>query len=187
MHRLLPRSRPALLATVFLLVALAGCGLTEEDERVCADVVCTVGYCLAQAGQPVCHCGALEWSLGEQCASQSPETLDDDGTPQSATPLEPSATARTFTFDASFDRSKTDVDYFSFQGLAGHIYRATCLGAGCQVEIQNEAKERLGFTSILGDPVHAKLSTSGRYYVRTSATSTFGGDYTLKLEDLGLE
>lgn len=187
MHRLLPRSRPALLATVLLLVSLAGCGLTEEDERVCADVVCTVGYCLAKAGQPVCHCGALEWSLGQTCASQSPETLDDDGSPQAATPLEPSATAHTFTFDSSSDRSKTDVDYFSFQGLAGHIYRATCLGAGCQVEIQNEAKERLAFTYTLGDPVLAELSASGRYYVRAHTSSTFGGDYTLKLEDLGLD
>ena len=190
MHLHPPRVHPGTLTAVFLLVSLAGCGLTEEDTRVCAGIVCSAGYCLAESGQPVCHCGPLEWSLGQTCALQREETPteDTDNTPPSATPLEPSSVPRTFTF-ARLPRPKQDVDYFAFQAVAGHIYRVSCKApGGCEVSVQDGILRTLAVSAHRqGAPLHIELTSPGQYFLHAVSFTSEGGEYSLLLEDLGLD
>jgi hypothetical protein len=185
-HRL--PSRPGPLATVLLLASLTSCGLTEEDTRVCAGVTCSAGYCIAEQGRPVCHCGAWEQALGETCDVVPPLPEDTDRTPEGATPLAPSAEPQTFRFDPSRPDA-VDLDYFRFEASAGHIYRVACTSSlGCGLRLLDarhvSVVSQEGWE---GATLHAELATAGLFYVQVQHRRSGAGDYSLRFEDLGTD
>ncbi len=186
MHRRSLRSGPAPWAAVLLLVSLAGCGLTEEDERVCAGVECSAGFCLAEQGQPVCHCGAWELALGELCVARG-GVLEPDDTSEGATPLEPTAAPRDFTFRARAEGER-DADHFTFEALSAHTYRFTCTAhdIGCRLSVTLpgelsplQASGRPGTTLVF------EARRSGRHALQAQPDLLRGGAYSLRMEDLG--
>lgn len=182
------RRSPPLLATVLLFALLAGCGLTEEDARVCEGVTCTAGYCIAVGGQPVCHCGAWEQAVGETCALVRDVPMDTDDSPEGATPLAPSGEPVSSTFAPTW--SSLDVDYFVFEASAGHIYRLSCTASatGCYLSLVDaEGRDVAKGGGSPGFAFQVELAQAGRYHVRLVSLSGQAGDYSVRLEDLGLD
>jgi hypothetical protein len=124
--------------------------------------------------------GAYSWRL--QAASG-----DDHGdTPSEATPVTPSSTSIGAAIHAT-----SDVDVFSFEAAAGHIYEISCNTSAfdCDLVLLNA----LGAV-VIGDTydttyarVRVELNTPGSYYFRIQPGDSTIGAYTYRLQDLGVD
>ncbi len=117
---------------------------------------------------------------------------DDHGdVPAEATTLTPSSTAVAAKFETA-----TDIDSFTFDAQAGHIYSFLCTSTtggyyGCLTSITDAAGTILatsssGYSSV----VTYEFTQPGPFFVRTSTQYAYGAQqsqYTYRFEDLGVD
>ncbi|MBL0693019.1 hypothetical protein [Comamonas sp. JC664] len=193
----MPRFRFDSLPRLFALLAvglLAACGgpSIEEDERVCANVECSAGRCVAEAGAPMCRCGAWEEAAGLTCVIVSYQQEDDHGdTPATATALAPSDSFHEGAIQPPF-RGKPDRDVFAIPTPAGHGYRFI-LRAGTLSDVSVVLLESSGRV-VSTEPIQREggvtvefVSTeeAPRFISLGAARDGDSGTYTYRLEDLG--
>ncbi|MFY2562980.1 hypothetical protein ACN469_35630 [Corallococcus terminator] len=189
--------RSFFIPRLFALVALGlliACGVPydeEEDARVCAEVECGAGRCVAdEDGAPVCRCGAWEEAAGLRCSIVAMRQPDDHGdTVASATPLAPSVDFLEGTLQPPF-RAWKDRDVFAVPALTGHGFRFTykpgtlanlavnLLDAkGNEVRVSGSRPGVMEFVSTEAVP---------RFIVvAASSAATPSGTYSYRLEDMG--
>ncbi|WP_426747202.1 hypothetical protein VZQ01_06600 [Myxococcus faecalis] len=190
--------RSSSVPRLFMLVAvvlLSACGgpSAEEDLRVCAEVECTAGRCVAEDGAPVCRCSAFEEAAGLTCTIAAFRPSDDHGdTVEAATLLAPTTDFQEADIHPVF-RNKVDRDVFAVPPLAGHGFRFT-LRPGTLTAVSYEvldAQERRVHVSSYRAPegeVLEFVSTpeAPRFIAVSSGTGREGaGTYAYRLEDLG--
>src|SRR6218665_3379333 len=152
----------------------------------CAPNPCTAPHktdCSVVEGQAVCACVSGHVPEGEACVPSGPDGHGD--TPAESSPVIIDAPPT----GGSFERAD-DVDLFSFQAQAGHIYAFTCNPGGgavdCQVSLSDAAGQVLAVDNSGGTGfIVYEYTTAGTYYFRVSSGQV--GTYTYQLEDLGLD
>ncbi|WP_342380457.1 hypothetical protein NVS55_12635 [Myxococcus stipitatus] len=181
----------ALLAVCFLV----GCGVpsAEEDERVCADVECSAGRCVSEAGTPVCRCSAWDQAAGLSCTIAAVRPRDDHGdTAALATPLVPFTEFREGTIQPPF-RDKADRDVFAMPALAGQGFRFV-VRPGTLAAVDFRLMDAAG-KEVAGRPVRtqegqgvefASTEEAPRFIMVTASQGKEAvGTYSYRLEDLG--
>ncbi|ATB31717.1 trypsin inhibitor-like cysteine-rich domain-containing protein [Melittangium boletus] len=167
-------------------------GKVEDGSGQCVSLdACTPNPCTAPhktdcaevEGQPVCACVSGYVPEGEACVPSSPD--DHGDIPSEASPVLIDAPPT----GGAFERAE-DVDLFSFQAQAGHIYAFTCNPGGgavdCHVSLSDAAGQVLAVDNNGGTGfiVH-EYTSAGTYYFRVSSGQM--GTYTYRLEDLGVD
>ncbi|ATB47484.1 hypothetical protein [Corallococcus macrosporus] len=194
MQRLRPFPIPALLTLVAAgLFASCGGPSAEEDARVCANVQCSAGRCVAEAGAPVCRCGAWEQAAGLTCAIVAYQQEDDHGdTRETATALAPSEGFHEGTINPPF-RAMPDRDVFAMPTAAGHGYRFV-FRPGTLTPVDVRLVESSG-AEVRTRPLQSKEGTRLEF-ISTEEAPRFitvaapegtnaSGTYSYRLEDLG--
>lgn len=117
------------------------------------------------------------------------ETTDDHGDSiGTATAITASGTAANARIDYG-----TDIDVFSFQATANHIYQFSCGSSAnaylCQLTLKDSGGATIATaTSGSSTAIARTLSTAGTYYVEvTTSYSSYIGQYTYTLQDLGTD
>ncbi|MCP3061082.1 hypothetical protein LXT21_20070 [Myxococcus sp. K38C18041901] len=183
------------LFTLVAVVLLGACGgpSAEEDLRVCAEVECTAGRCVAENGAPVCRCGAFEEAAGLTCAIAAFRPSDDHGdTVETATLLAHTADFQEGSISPLF-RDKVDRDVLAVPALAGHGFRFT-LRPGTLTAVSWNALDAQGrrvhvrsYRAPEGEVVELVSTPEAPRFIELSAgTGREGsGTYSYRLEDLG--
>ncbi|WP_434344933.1 hypothetical protein ACN6A1_20700 [Myxococcus virescens] len=194
----MPRNRSDNLSPLLALVAVglfAACGgpSAEEDARVCADVECSAGRCVAENSAPVCRCSAWEQAAGLTCAIVGYRQSDDHGdTPETATALAPSVEFQEGIINPPF-RAKADRDVFAMPTAAGHGYRIV-VRAGTLAPVDVRLVEASGrevrtraVTTSEGTRVEFVSTEEAPRFITVAAAEGSGasGTYAYRLEDLG--
>jgi len=157
-------------AVALALAVLSSCS-TEGDGGSCATHPCYTGYCIVENGQAVCKGGPN----------------DGNDTAGTATALTPSSEARTATYDFR-PVPDVDVDFYSFQAGAGHVYRIACYSpeAGCELHLRDAADQPLAESRDASRAGVVRELPPGRYvFSIQAAVRSKLVEYQLVLEDLG--
>ncbi|WP_224363903.1 PPC domain-containing protein [Hyalangium versicolor] len=111
-------------------------------------------------------------------------TDDHGNTPADATPVTPAAVTVNARLNASWD-----VDVFSFEAVAGHIYEVFCSASGYSLDLVLMDAAGTVIASDAGSiaSLRAELNTAGTYYFRLKSTTSTVGAYTYRLEDVGVD
>lgn len=193
-----PRNRSDNFSPLLALVAVglfAACGgpSAEEDARVCANVECSAGRCVAENSAPVCRCGAWEQAAGLTCAIVGYRQSDDHGdTPETATALAPSVDFQEGIISPPF-QGKADRDVFAMPTAAGHGY-LLIVQAGTLAAVDVRLVEASG-REVRTRPVQTNEGTRLEFvsseeaprFITVAAPEGSGasGTYSYRLEDLG--
>ncbi|WP_368670952.1 hypothetical protein [Myxococcus sp. AM010] len=194
----MPRNRSDNLTPLLALMAVglfAACGgpSAEEDARVCANVECSAGRCVAENSAPVCRCGAWEQAAGLTCAIVGYRQSDDHGdTPETATALAPSVDFQEGIIHPPF-RAKADRDVFAMPTAAGHGYRIIVRSgtlASVDVRLVETSGREVRTWSLQtneGTRVEFVSTEEAPRFITVAAPEGSGasGTYAYRLEDLG--
>ncbi|WP_086009841.1 hypothetical protein [Myxococcus stipitatus] len=194
----MPLVRSCFISRVFALLAvcfLMGCGVpsAEEDERVCADVECTAGRCVSEAGTPVCRCSAWDQAAGLRCTIAAVRPQDDHGdTAALATPLVPFTEFREGTIQPAF-RDKADRDVFAMPAQTGQGFRFVVRPgtlAAVDLRLMDAAGKDVAGTLVRtqeGQGVEFASTEEAPRFIRVTASQgkEAVGTYSYRLEDLG--
>ncbi|MFY1829088.1 hypothetical protein ACN47A_24430 [Myxococcus fulvus] len=183
------------LFTLVAVVLLGACGgpSAEEDARVCAEVECTAGRCVAENGAPMCRCSAFEEAAGLTCAIAAFRPSDDHGdTVETATALTLTADFQEGDIHPLF-RNKVDHDVFAVPPLAGHGFRFTVRPGTLTAvswQVMDAQERRVNVSSYRapdGEVLEFVSTPEAPRFIKVSAgTGREGaGTYTYRLEDLG--
>ncbi|ATB40102.1 hypothetical protein CYFUS_005550 [Cystobacter fuscus] len=167
-------------------------GKVEDGSGQCVSLdacepnPCTAPHktnCSVVEGQPVCACVSGYVPQGEACVLSVPD--DHGNTPAESSPVIIDAPPTGGAFE-----STEDVDVFSFQAQAGHIYAFTCNPGGgatdCRVSLSDAAGQVLAVDNNGGTGfIVYEYPTAGTYFFRVSSGQV--GTYTYRLEDLGFD
>ncbi|WP_224241928.1 pre-peptidase C-terminal domain-containing protein [Hyalangium gracile] len=113
-------------------------------------------------------------------------TDDHGNTLADATPVTPSSTFSNGRIDSS-----ADVDMFSFNAGAGHIYEVECTTSAfdCDLVLMDSTGTTIASdtASTTSARVRVELNTGGTYYFRIQPGTTTFGAYTYRVRDLGVD
>ncbi|WP_395833893.1 PPC domain-containing protein [Cystobacter fuscus] len=168
-------------------------GKVEDGSGQCVSLdacepnPCTAPYktnCSVVEGQPVCACVSGYVPQGEACVLSVPD--DHGDTPSAATPVTPSSTSVGAILHAT-----TDVDVFSFEAAAGHVYELACNTSAfdCDLVLLNALGTVVASdtTNTTYARVRVELNTPGTYFFRIEPGGSTVGAYTYRLQDLGVD
>jgi hypothetical protein len=165
-----------------LLVDSAGTTVASDTG---ASANAKVTYRLPRAGTWFLHVKSTPAATGSYGYQLRNLGTDEHGdTPGTATPVvvgAPPAGGRVDT--------PGDVDFFSFDALAGHIYEITCTSAAlsCELRLMNATGTVLASDSGANAKVLYEIGSAGTYYFRLSGAAGATGTYTYRIVDLGLD
>ncbi|MBN1210690.1 MAG: PPC domain-containing protein [Myxococcaceae bacterium] len=144
-----------------------------------------ITYRLSQAGTWFLHVKSTPESTGSYGYQLVNLGTDEHGnTPGTATPVVVGAPAAGGRID-----TPGDVDVFSFDALAGHIYELTCTSTNlsCELQLMNGAGTVLAFDSGASAKILYEMGPGGTYYTRIAGGAGAVGTYTYRIVDLGLD
>ncbi|MDY7229149.1 pre-peptidase C-terminal domain-containing protein [Hyalangium rubrum] len=166
---------------VLLVDSSGGTVASDTDTTANARIV----YRLPQAGTWFLHVKSTPvgtGSYGYQLVSLGTDEHGD--TPATATPVGVGAPEAGGRID-----TPTDVDVFSFDALANHIYEITCTSTQltCQLQLLNAAGAVLDSNSGTHAKVVYEVGAAGTYYFRLASASSTVGTYAYRVVDLGVD
>ncbi|KFE67582.1 hypothetical protein DB31_8065 [Hyalangium minutum] len=165
-----------------LLVNSSG-GTVASDTSSSANA--RILYRLPQAGTWFLHVKSTPVATGSYGYQLVSLGTDEHGdTPATSTPVVVDAPVAGGRIDTS-----ADVDVFSFEALANHIYEITCTSANlsCDLQLMTAAGTVLASNSGANARVVYEVGTAGTYYFRIASVSSTAGTYSYRVVDLGMD